>query len=165
MLRFILPTSEHTATLGELLGRMARAGDVYLLTGPLGAGKTTLTQSVARGLDVPDDHYVTSPSYSLMLEYPGRIPLYHMDCYRLEGEDDVEGSGLVDYIVTDGLTVIEWPDRLGAFKPATSLDITLSPDPDGRRIVHLVVRGSSWGGRISLFKQKTRAAGLSRMGR
>ena len=124
-LQFALTNLDHTRALGRILGRMAGQGDVILLSGTLGAGKTTLTQAIADGLEVPEECYVISPSFSLLLEYPGRIPLYHIDCYRLEDEDDVEGSGLMDYIVADGLTVIEWPDRLGSLKPEDNLAIEL----------------------------------------
>ena len=139
-----------TDEFGRLLGRLSEAGDVILLFGDLGAGKTTLTQSIAAGLDVPTDDYVTSPSFSLMNKHNGRIPLYHMDCYRLEGEDDVEGSGLMDYIVADGLTVVEWPERLGSLTPEDRLDITITL-VDGARELTLEPHGSAWKGRMDRF--------------
>ena len=138
----------HTARIGEQLGNLARPGDVILLHGDLGAGKTTLTRAIAAGLGVPPEQYVTSPSFALLHEYPGRIPLYHMDCYRLSGEDDVEGAGLIDYIGAPGLTVIEWPDRLGSLRPAERLDLTLEAEAGERRIFSFDPHGSSWKERI-----------------
>jgi tRNA threonylcarbamoyladenosine biosynthesis protein TsaE len=131
-----------------MLGRLAEPGDVILLHGDLGAGKTTLTQAVAQGLDVPPDQYVTSPSFALLHEYRGRMPLYHMDCYRLAGEDDVEGAGLMDYIGGPGLTVIEWPDRLGSLQPGKRLDLTLRVTGATGRVLEFVPRGASWEQRI-----------------
>lgn len=139
---------EATALLGRRLGKLAQPGDVMLLHGDLGAGKTTLTQAIAVGLDVPADQYVTSPSFALLHEYPGRVALFHIDCYRLSGEDDVEGAGLVDYIGSPGLTVIEWPDRLGSFTPTERLDLTLRAINENERICILEPHGSSWTTRI-----------------
>lgn len=160
MAEVVLRDLRDTETLGRLLGRCALAGDVLLLSGDLGAGKTTLTQFIAAGLDVPPECYVTSPSFSLLLEYPGRIPLYHIDCYRLAGEDDVEGSGLMDYIVADGLAVVEWPDRLGRLQPPEHLAIGLGHAGEGTRTVRLDARGRSWPQRLPDLLRECAAAGL-----
>ena len=139
-----LQTLEDTRRLGLLLGRICREGDVILLSGQLGAGKTSLAQFIAEGLEVPGEYYVTSPSFSLMHEYPGRIPFYHIDCYRLDGEDDVEESGLMDYIVADGLSVIEWPDRLGSLVPAERLDLKICLAEHDVRVVEIIPHGEPW---------------------
>ena len=144
MAEITLHTLEDTRALGMVLGRISRPGDLVLLTGSLGAGKTTLAQFIAQGLDVPDECYVTSPSFALMHEYPGRIPFYHIDCYRLEGEDDVEESGLMDYIVADGLTVVEWPDRLGSLVPAERLEMEIRLAENDARVVEITPHGQSW---------------------
>jgi tRNA threonylcarbamoyladenosine biosynthesis protein TsaE len=144
----LLPDLAATATLGRQLGRLARPKDVILLHGGLGVGKTTLTQAIAAGLEVPPEQYVSSPSFALLHEYKGRLPLFHLDCYRLAGEEDVEGAGLFDYIGSTGLTVIEWPDRLGSICPAQRLDITLAAAGEtGRRCV-LEPQGREWTTRI-----------------
>lgn len=153
MPNIILQTLKDSENFGRILGENSRQGDVILLSGTLGAGKTTLTQFIAKGLEVPDKSYVTSPSFSLMNQYFGRIPLYHMDCYRLEGEDDVEESGLIDYIVADGLTVIEWPDRLGSLIPPDRLDIVLRCGEDGKRYVSLAPHGNRWRQRIEMWEK------------
>jgi tRNA threonylcarbamoyladenosine biosynthesis protein TsaE len=90
MQTILLPTLADTLALGRLLGQSARPGDVICLDGDLGAGKTTLTQAIALGLEVPVNDYVTSPSFAILHEYQGRIPLYHMDFYRLTGAADVQ---------------------------------------------------------------------------
>ena len=137
-----------TQRIGYRLGKIARNGDVILLHGDLGAGKTTLTQAIAVGLDVPAGQYITSPSFALMHEYPGRIPLYHMDFYRLSGEEDVEGTGLIDYVGGPGLTIIEWPGRLGSLQPEDRLDIELQSTGETKRTYIFRPHGSSWTIRI-----------------
>ena len=127
---------------GRLLGREARPGDVFTLTGDLGAGKTTLTQAIGQGLEVPQSCYITSPTFSLLHEYPGRFPLYHMDLYRLAGEEEMEELGFEDYIYGEGLTVIEWSDRLGSLMPEDRLDIELSIVSETARKVILTAYGS-----------------------
>ena len=149
MLTLVLHSLEETQRLGGLVGSLCQKGDAILLTGTLGAGKTTLTRFIAWGFGVPPETYITSPSFSLMNEYSGRLPLYHIDCYRLEDEDDVEGSGLIDYIVADGLTVIEWPERLGSLKPDTRLEINLAPGRgEQERNVNLTAYGDKWQKRL-----------------
>jgi tRNA threonylcarbamoyladenosine biosynthesis protein TsaE len=143
-----LPDLAATAKLGRQLGRLARNSDVILLYGGLGAGKTTLTQAVAAGLGVPPEQYVSSPSFALLHEYRGRLPLFHLDCYRLAGEDEVEGAGLLEYIGSTGLTVIEWPARLGSLCPAQRLDITLEVAGETARRCVLQPQGKNWMERI-----------------
>ncbi len=104
-------SADETVRLGMLLGGLLEKPLLIRLAGDLGAGKTCITQGVARGLDVPDDEPVTSPSYTLMNQYSGRLPLYHFDLYRLTGADDLEDLGFSDYLDADGVTVVEWGDR------------------------------------------------------
>ena len=121
-----LNSLDETEKFGQLIGSLALAGDVICLDGDLGAGKTTLTQAIARGLDVPSSSYVTSPSFAIMHEYEGRINMYHMDFYRLDDEMEVEDLGFPEYFYKDGLTVIEWPERAGELLPVDRLDIKLT---------------------------------------
>jgi len=115
-----------TRAFGRALGRELAPGDVLLLDGDLGAGKTTLTQAIGEGLEVPQDFAVTSPTYALLHEYPGRCPLYHFDLYRLQGEDDIEGAGLLEYLgARDGVSVVEWAARLGTLTPPGALVLRL----------------------------------------
>ncbi|MCI5165179.1 MAG: tRNA (adenosine(37)-N6)-threonylcarbamoyltransferase complex ATPase subunit type 1 TsaE [Candidatus Electrothrix sp. GM3_4] len=147
--KYTLQDLTATAALGRQLGRIAQQGDIILLHGDLGVGKTTLTQFIAQGLEVPEDQYVSSPSFALMHEYPGRLPLFHMDCYRLAGEEDIEGAGLAEYIEGTGLTIIEWPDRLGSLQPEERLDLTLKAVDETTRICLLQPHGNSWSSRIA----------------
>ncbi len=148
-IKYTLQDITATAALGRQLGHIAREGDTILLHGDLGVGKTTLTQFIAQGLEVPEDQYVSSPSFALMHEYQGRLPLFHMDCYRLAGEEDIEGAGLLDYISGPGLTVIEWPDRLGSLQPEERLDLILKPVNETTRTCLLQPYGESWQSRIA----------------
>ncbi|HHC25256.1 MAG TPA: tRNA (adenosine(37)-N6)-threonylcarbamoyltransferase complex ATPase subunit type 1 TsaE [Desulfobacterales bacterium] len=102
---------EETHLLGKKIGEAIPPGTVIALTGDLGSGKTAFVQGLARGLDVPAGYYITSPTYTLINEYPGRCPLFHIDLYRLE-EDDFEEIGLFELLHGEGVTAIEWADRL-----------------------------------------------------
>jgi tRNA threonylcarbamoyladenosine biosynthesis protein TsaE len=139
-----LASLEKTETFGRILGRIVAPGDVITLHGPLGAGKTALTQAIARGLGVDPRIYVTSPTFSLLHEYQGRIPLYHMDLYRLAGEDDIESLGFTEYFSGNGVTVIEWPERLGHLMPTERLEIELRISDKTSRIANLTGYGDDW---------------------
>ena len=147
---------EETKKLGLILGEIVTPGDVICLEGDLGAGKTTLTQSIALGMGVGVDQYVTSPSFAILHEYFGRIPLYHMDFYRLGGEDEVIDLGFEDYFYGEGLTVIEWPSRAYDVIPEDALSLTMNVD-DEKRLITLACREtSSWMEKIStLLKRYT----------
>lgn len=129
-----LDSEEHTQGFGVFLGENASGGDVICLDGDLGAGKTTLTQAIAKGMRVDDKYYVTSPSFNVFHEYPGRIPLYHMDFYRLRGADDVIDMGLDEYFYMAGVTVIEWASKAESILPADRLSINLQPSSEYGRI-------------------------------
>ncbi|MDM8524354.1 tRNA (adenosine(37)-N6)-threonylcarbamoyltransferase complex ATPase subunit type 1 TsaE [Desulfococcaceae bacterium HSG8] len=105
---------EDTRELGRKIGALLRRGTVIALTGDLGSGKTSLIQGLARGLEVPDEYYITSPSYTLINEYPGRFPLFHADLYRLENPDDFEDTGIYEILHSgEGVVAVEWAERLG----------------------------------------------------
>jgi len=136
--------------LGRRLGELVVAGDILLLYGELGAGKTTLTQAIGRGLEVPAEYYISSPSFALMHEYPGRLPLFHIDCYRLSGEDDVEGAGLVEYLETKiGICVVEWPQRLGTLTPAGGLRLDIHIGEKEQRRLEFTTTSPLWAERWS----------------
>jgi tRNA threonylcarbamoyladenosine biosynthesis protein TsaE len=138
-----------TERLGQLLGEIAEAGDVIILSGSLGAGKTTMTQSIGAGLGVPPNCYITSPTFSLLHEYQGRLALYHMDLYRLSSEEEIEDLGFLEYIYGDGLTVIEWPGRLGSLMPEEYLEIKLVlQDLEDARKARISAGGEQWRERL-----------------
>jgi tRNA threonylcarbamoyladenosine biosynthesis protein TsaE len=151
--RIAIERLEETQTLGKLLGEMAIAGDVYALDGDLGTGKTTLTQSIAKGMMVPETCYVTSPSYNIFHEYPGRIPLYHMDFYRLNDADDIIDMGLDDYFYLGGLTVIEWSNKARQILPESRLSLTITMTDSNKRIVSLEYEASYWLDRIKMLSR------------
>ena len=129
-------SADETVALGERLGRLAVAGDLLCLWGDLGAGKTQLAKGIARGLGVTDT--VNSPTFVLMSEYAGRLPLFHVDLYRLADAADALAGGVVDERQLDGVTVVEWPDRLGPVLPANRLDVRIAGTGDESRSIELV---------------------------
>jgi tRNA threonylcarbamoyladenosine biosynthesis protein TsaE len=129
-----LPDLDATVALGRRLGRLLFPGAVVALVGPLGAGKTHLARAVAEGLDTPDSRVVTSPTFVLIQEYTGRLPIYHFDAYRLEGEAAFAELGAQEYFEGDGACLIEWADRVAGCLPADHLRVTLEvTGPEARR--------------------------------
>ncbi len=108
-LSLITRSPEQTQQLGEAVGRLALPGDVFLLVGQLGTGKTCLTQGIARGLDVTA--YASSPTFVIMRELPGRLTLYHIDLYRLDDIREIADLGLDDYLYGRGVCVVEWAEK------------------------------------------------------
>ena len=116
---------ESTIALGEVLGTLLGEGDVLVLTGDLGAGKTQLTKGIARGMGVTDD--VTSPTFTIEMVYQGsKLPLYHFDLYRLDGPDQLDDTGLFDVLGSDGPCVIEWGEQLAEQIGDERVDVFLS---------------------------------------
>jgi tRNA threonylcarbamoyladenosine biosynthesis protein TsaE len=115
---------EETQHLGASLGKLAQAGDMFLLCGDLGSGKTCLTQGLAWGLDVKE--YAFSPSFVLVREYYGRLPLYHIDLYRLDRIEEIIALGLDEYFYGDGVCVVEWAEKGLSVLPKENLLIKLS---------------------------------------
>ena len=123
---------DETGHLGELLGQTLRPGDVVLLYGELGAGKTAFVRGLARGLGA-DGEQVSSPTFTLIQEYAGRIPLYHVDLYRLEPRE-IPDLGLDDLMLGDGIVAIEWADRWPG-RPHPAVEVTIEHvDESARRI-------------------------------
>ena len=114
--------------MGAALGKSAQPGDLLLLCGDLGSGKTCLTQGIARGLKVADS--VRSPTFVLATEYAGRLPLYHIDLYRLDDIREVDDLGLDDYIEGEGVCVVEWADKAMPFFPGDHLLVEFEHTPD-----------------------------------
>ena len=128
-------SADATRAIGRALGAAAAPGTVLALTGPLGAGKTQVAKGVAEGLDITT--VVNSPTFVLMNEHEGRLRLFHIDAYRLEDPEEAMAAGLLDDRQADGVTVIEWADRLDGWLPDERLDLSLSfvgAQPDQRHI-------------------------------
>jgi len=115
MALIISHSPEETSEIGRQLAAQLRAGDVLALAGDLGAGKTQFVKGMAMALGVEIE--VTSPTFTLIHEYPGRLPLFHIDLYRLESEDEVLKIGIDDYLDGEGVTVIEWADKFETLMP------------------------------------------------
>ncbi len=114
-----------TQLLAEQLGRLLRPGDVIALVGDLGSGKTVFSQGLARGLQVPETFYITSPTFVILNEYPGKIPFYHLDLYRLSTTVELAELGLEEILYGQGAVAIEWAERLGETLPAGRLEVHL----------------------------------------
>jgi len=136
-------TEEQTVALGRRLGAMASAGDVILLSGELGTGKTCLVRGIAAGMGVSD--YASSPSFVIIREYTGRLTLYHMDFYRLERAEEIADLGIDEYLYGDGVCAVEWAERAVGLLPAEHLRISLSyATLEGQREIVLSAAGSRY---------------------
>ena len=139
----ILCTSspEETIQLGQFIGEILKPGSVIGLCGELGTGKTHLAKGLARGLGIDHRYYVTSPSFTIISEYPGRIPLNHIDLYRLEEMDQMGELGYEEYFYGDGVTVIEWAEKILPFLPENRLMVELSHLCEKRRKLRIIGHG------------------------
>ena len=122
-----------TQALGEQLGRTLKPGDVVALIGDLGTGKTCLTQGIARGIGIAPGEVVSSPSYILINEYNGTIPIYHIDLYRLETAEEIAELGIIEYVTGDGICIIEWAERMKDALPKTSINIHITWEDENIR--------------------------------
>jgi tRNA threonylcarbamoyladenosine biosynthesis protein TsaE len=138
---FSSASPEETIALGERIARFLHPGSVVALRGCLGAGKTCLTKGIARGLGVEET--VTSPTYTIVSEYPGHIPLYHIDAYRLEGDEDFENIGGPELICGGGVSVIEWSERLPFSLPQDMVSVEITISEDQRRSFKISGLGKS----------------------
>ena len=135
-----LNSLKDTEKLGEQLGKVLKKGDILCLNGDLGAGKTTLTKSIGIGLGVGE--YIISPTFSLINEYRGRLPVYHFDVYRIENVDELDDLGFDEYFFGEGVCIIEWAEKIAKMLPKEIivLDIEKGEDID-KRIVS--IKGTS----------------------
>ena len=138
MLKFITKNPEETISLGYKIGQKLKKGDVIAMQGTLAAGKTTITKGVAKALNIDDT--ITSPTFCLISEYSGKMPLYHMDVYRLEGGDDFVNLGTDDMIYGDGVSIIEWSEKIMDELPEKTIILKITPNEDGSRLIEI----SNW---------------------
>ncbi|WP_243373901.1 tRNA (adenosine(37)-N6)-threonylcarbamoyltransferase complex ATPase subunit type 1 TsaE [Geotalea sp. SG265] len=143
MTRIIVSKSvQETISAGKRLGALLGAGDFLALTGELGAGKTQFAKGIAEGLGVDPATPITSPTYTLLNIYPGRVPFYHFDLYRLQGSEDLLDLGFEEYFHGDGVCLVEWAERLEETLPEDHLLITMSHDGDDCRTLSFTPSGS-----------------------
>ncbi|OGC30619.1 tRNA (adenosine(37)-N6)-threonylcarbamoyltransferase complex ATPase subunit type 1 TsaE [candidate division WOR-1 bacterium RIFOXYB2_FULL_48_7] len=131
--KFTTKSADETVALGEKIGAFLLPNQLIALSGPLGAGKTTFIQGIARGLGVAD--YVTSPTFIIINEYQGRLPLYHVDLYRLEDPAAIIELGLEEYFDRGGVCLIEWAERLGQLLPERAQTIDLQIVDENERTI------------------------------
>ena len=134
-------TPDETQKLGKTIGKWIEHPLVIGLTGDLGSGKTAFVQGLAEGLEVPGDYYITSPTFTLINEYPGRFPLFHIDLYRLDGISDLEDIGLDELLYGQAVIAIEWAEKISDGLPAEHLTMTFEITDDDYRRISLIAYG------------------------
>ena len=149
-LNLVSRSPEETQRIGIRLGELAEAGDVFLLVGELGTGKTCLTQGIAWGLDIRD--YALSPSFVIMRELHGRLPLYHIDLFRLEHPSEIEDIGLDDYLYGSGVCVVEWAEKGLELLPPENLLIEIGFLDETQRSLHVKPSGKRYQGLLPELK-------------
>lgn len=137
-MEFITRNEAETEALGQRLGAMLKPGTVIAYYGDLGAGKTAFTRGIARGLEIADR--VTSPTYTIVNEYTGRLPLFHFDMYRLDSSEDLFDIGWEDYLARGGICCVEWSERVEDVLE-DALVISICKDSADENIRHITIKG------------------------
>ncbi len=132
-MKYLSSSVEETIKIGESYAKNLKGGDVVLLKGEMGAGKTAFTKGVALGLGVLD--VITSPTYAYMNDYDGK--LYHYDCYRLTSGEDAEALGLTDYFYSNGICLIEWSENISSVLPSDTKVVTIKKISENKREITL----------------------------
>lgn len=153
MMNISSQSPEGTQRLGKQLGRLAQPGDLFLLVGSLGTGKTCLTQGIAWGLGI--EGYATSPSFVVINQYWGRLSLYHIDLYRLDRIEEVIELGLEDYLYRGGVCVVEWAEKALAVLPTEHLLVEISFLSDTSRSITLKPNGERYVEMLSQLRPRS----------
>jgi tRNA threonylcarbamoyladenosine biosynthesis protein TsaE len=138
-IEIISVSAEQTWEIARFIGGKLRKGDVLALSGELGSGKTCFTGGLARGLGVNEKYQITSPTFTLINEYPARFKLYHFDVYRLNGYSEFEDLGYEEYFCSDGIVVIEWAEKIVQILPADTFFISFEYLDENRR--KIIIKG------------------------
>jgi tRNA threonylcarbamoyladenosine biosynthesis protein TsaE len=133
--------ASETVRIGKSIGSRLLRGDVVALVGELGAGKTQFIKGLAAGVGIGNPTYISSPSFTLINEYPGKIPFYHIDLFRLGREEEAEELGLEDYFQGGGITAIEWADRIPSFLPREMLLVHIAYTGKNTRSLKIIGKG------------------------
>ena len=141
-------SSHDTVELGKKIGRLLGRGDVVALVGELGTGKTHLIKGLAAGAGVKRFSYISSPSFTLIHEYPGKVPVTHVDLFRLRTEREAEDLGLEEYFQGPGVTAIEWADKIPSLLPKDVLCIHLTHTGERTRSIEIIGEGSRYEERV-----------------
>ncbi|MFZ2446519.1 MAG: tRNA (adenosine(37)-N6)-threonylcarbamoyltransferase complex ATPase subunit type 1 TsaE [Syntrophobacteraceae bacterium] len=157
---FESPGEECSFLLGRAIGALLEPGDILALRGELGAGKTLLVRGIARGLGVPASLRITSPTFTIINEYSGRLHLYHLDLYRLSGPDDLDTLPWQESLFGNGVAAIEWPERLGRLLPTERMEIELSITGNESRNIRIGGRGRRNRERLAKWVDEFEKVGL-----
>ncbi|MDW5298781.1 MAG: tRNA (adenosine(37)-N6)-threonylcarbamoyltransferase complex ATPase subunit type 1 TsaE [Sedimentibacter sp.] len=130
---------QETEKVGKIISQHLEKGTVICLDGDLGVGKTALTQFIAKEFGVKE--YITSPTFTIIKEYQGLLPFYHMDVYRIESEDDMYDLGYDEYIYSEGVTIIEWSEKIVKILPENRINIKIQRLDDSRRTLFIDGKG------------------------
>lgn len=147
-MEFIVNNVEQTTELGVQIGKLANPGDIICLTGDLGAGKTHLSKGIAEGLGITD--HITSPTFTIVNEYDGRLKLYHFDVYRVNDPDEISAIGFDEYIFSDGVSIIEWANYIEELIPEEHISINITKAPEDINSRKIVIEG--YGDRYNYIK-------------
>lgn len=146
--RVVTQSTDETLALAASVGELLRPGDVVSLAGDLGAGKTVFARGVARGLGVAEP--VVSPSFTIVREYEGRVPVVHVDVYRIDTFQELHDLGFEEVVRDDAVTLVEWGDVIDGMLPGDRLDVRLAAgDADDERVIEIEGRGRSWRARAA----------------
>jgi len=137
-------SSAETIRIGKSIGKLLLPGDIVALVGELGSGKTQFIKGMATGVGVGKPTYISSPSFTLINEYPGRIPFYHIDLFRLKWEKEAEELGLEDYFQGEGITAIEWADKIPILLPKEMLLIRITYTEKNIRSIEIIAKGKRY---------------------
>jgi len=136
--------ASETIRFGKQIGRLLQRGDVVALVGELGTGKTQFIKGLASGVGVKNPRYISSPSFTLIKEYQGRIPFYHIDLFRLKTEEEAEELGLEEYYHGDGVSAIEWADKIPSLLPKELLWAQIAYTGLHTRSIELIGKGERY---------------------
>ena len=135
MLTFFTHSADETTALGYKIGKKLKKGDIIAMQGTLAAGKTTITKGIAQALDISEE--ITSPTFCLISEYYGKMPLYHMDVYRLDGTEDFINLGVDDMLYGDGVCIIEWSEKIMNELPKNTIILRILTQDDNSRKIEI----------------------------
>jgi tRNA threonylcarbamoyladenosine biosynthesis protein TsaE len=158
MFRFAIKNPKAMDRFGQFLGKICEPGDMICLEGDLGAGKTTLTQAIARGCGIGEGEYVSSPTYALFHQYEGPLVIYHMDFYRLGDNNEVIENGLDEYFFQNGLCIVEWYKVAQDLLPDEHLVIEIQISGESSRLVSCEGTGTGWQKRLEDLNKYWRSA-------
>lgn len=133
MLTLQTSSADETINLGKKIGSYLKPGDILAMEGTLAAGKTTITKGIAQALDITED--ITSPTFTLISEYEGKFPLYHMDVYRLDSTEDFLNLGVEEMLYGNGVCIIEWSEKIKSELPKSAITISLKANSDNTRTI------------------------------